>query len=127
MNIASAWHPTAIRTSWPGIAIAIVIALAASYISASYGGPQLLYALFFGLAFHFLSQDPVCRPGIEFCSKTVLRTGVALLGAKITFGQIASLGLAPIAIVLCALATTMLFGWGSVSYTHLTLPTNREV
>jgi uncharacterized integral membrane protein (TIGR00698 family) len=112
MNIASAWHPSAIRNGWPGTAIAIVIALAASFISASYGGPQLLYALFFGLAFHFLAQDPVCRPGIEFCSKTVLRTGVALLGAKITFAQIASLGFAPIAIVVCGLVTTMLVGWG---------------
>jgi uncharacterized integral membrane protein (TIGR00698 family) len=112
MNIVSAWYPGAIRASWPGTAIAIVIALAASFVSASYGGPQLLYALFFGLAFHFLSQDAVCRPGIEFCSKTVLRTGVALLGAKITFAQIASLGFAPIAIVVGALVTTMLVGWG---------------
>jgi uncharacterized integral membrane protein (TIGR00698 family) len=112
MTIASVWHPSAIRTSWPGMAIAIVIALAASFISASYGGPQLLYALFFGLAFHFLANDPVCRPGIDFCSKTVLRTGVALLGAKITFAQISSLGVAPIAIVVCGLVTTMLAGWG---------------
>jgi uncharacterized integral membrane protein (TIGR00698 family) len=112
MNIVSAWYPGAIRASWPGTAIAIVIALAASFVSASYGGPQLLYALFFGLAFHFLSQDAVCRPGIEFCSKTVLRTGVALLGAKITFAQIASLGFAPIAIVVGALVPTMLVGWG---------------
>lgn len=112
MNTASVWHPAAMRRSWPGVAVAVVIALAATYVSTSYGGPQLLYALFFGLAFHFLSEDPTCRPGIEFCSKTVLRTGVALLGAKITLAQIVSLGIAPIVTVICALATTMLFGWG---------------
>lgn len=111
MSIASVWHPAALRRSWPGMAIAIVIALAASFVSASYGGPQLLYALFFGLAFHFLSQDPACRPGIEFCSKTLLRTGVALLGAKITFSQIASLGAAPIVTVVTGLVLTILFGW----------------
>ncbi|GAC1321454.1 MAG: YeiH family protein [Collimonas sp.] len=112
MNVATAGHLGSLRRGWPGVAIAIVIALAATYISVSYGGPQLLYALFFGLAFHFLSQDPVCQPGIEFCTKTVLRTGVALLGAKITFAQIVSLGVEPILIVVSGLLTTMLFGWG---------------
>jgi len=104
-------YAAALRHYWPGTAIAIVIALAASFVSLTYGGPQLLYALFFGLAFHFLSQDAACRPGIEFCSKTLLRTGVALLGAKITYAQIESLGIRPILMVGCAVLVTMLFGW----------------
>lgn len=111
MGVMAVWHPAALRRSWPGLSIAIVIALAATSVSNSYGGPQLLYALFFGLAFHFLSLDPTCRPGIDFCSKTVLRSGVALLGAKITFAQMASLGITPMLTVICALVTTMLFGW----------------
>jgi uncharacterized integral membrane protein (TIGR00698 family) len=110
-GVMAAWHPSALRRSWQGLSIAIVIALAATYVSTSYGGPQLLYALFFGLAFHFLSLDPTCRPGIDFCSKTMLRTGVALLGAKITFAQMVSLGITPMLTVICALLTTMLFGW----------------
>lgn len=110
-NFFSPWRPATLRKNWPGIAISAVIALAASFVSSSYGGPQLLYALFFGLAFHFLSQDATCRPGIEFCSKTLLRTGVALLGARITFAQIASLGFAPIVMVVCAVTLTILFGW----------------
>ncbi len=111
MSVFSVWHPAVLRKCWPGIAIASVIALAATFVSDSYGGPQMLYALFFGLAFHFLARDPVCQPGIEFSSRTILRTGVALLGARITFDQIASLGVAPIAMVLCAVAATLLFGW----------------
>lgn len=109
MKLVAPWQPSALRRSWPGAAIAIVIALAAAYISTSYGGPTLLYALFFGIAFHFLSEDPACKPGIEFCSKTLLRTGVALLGAKITFAQIASLGVAPLLIVIGGLLSTILF------------------
>lgn len=109
--VASPWRPSALRRSWPGASIAIVIALAASFVSTTYGGPRLLYALFFGLAFHFLSEEPTCRPGIEFCSKTVLRMGVALLGARITVEQIISLGLAPIAIAAGAVALTLCFGW----------------
>lgn len=110
MNLLSIWHPTVLRKCWPGIALAGVVSLAATFVSESYGGPQLLYALFFGLAFHFLAHDPICQPGIEFCSRTILRTGVALLGARITFDQIASLGVAPIVMVLCAVAATILFG-----------------
>ena len=110
MKLVAPWRPSALRRSWPGAAIAIMIALASTYVSTSYGGPTLLYALFFGIAFHFLSSDPVCRPGIEFCSKTLLRTGVALLGAKITFTQIASLGITPLLIVVGGLLSTILLG-----------------
>ncbi|MFC7518131.1 YeiH family protein [Herbaspirillum sp. GCM10030257] len=107
----SMWRPATVRKNWPGIAIAIVIALAASFISDTYGGPQLLYALFFGLSFHFLSQEASCKPGIDFCSKTVLRIGVALLGARVTFGQIESMGIRPILIVIAAVLITILFGY----------------
>lgn len=106
----SAWHPAAIKRNWTGIAISVVIALAATFVSTAYGGPQLLYALFFGLAFHFLSQDPLCQPGINFCSQTLLRTGVALLGARVTLEQITSLGAVPLAIVLIAVVSTVLMG-----------------
>src|SRR4051812_42648981 len=111
MSTATVWQPLTLWKNWPGIALASVIALAATFLSSTYGGPQLMYALFFGLAFHFLSQDPTCKPGIEFCSKTVLRLGVALLGARITFAQILSLGIAPIAIAISALLATICFGW----------------
>lgn len=110
-SAASIWHPHAIRRNWPGVSVAIVIAISATFISANYGGPQLLYALFFGLAFHFLSQEAKCRPGIEFCSKILLRTGVALLGVRITFGQIASVGVTPLVIVVCGLVLTLGFGY----------------
>lgn len=111
MSLGSSLYPSALLRRWPGIAISGTIALAAAFISSTYGGPQLLYALLFGLAFHFLSEDAKCRPGIDFSSKALLRTGVALLGAKITFSQIVSLGAAPIAIAICAVATTIFFGW----------------
>lgn len=112
MNFFSTWSPSAFIRNWPGIAISSVIALAATYVSSSYGGPQLLFALFFGLAFHFLSQNEQCRPGIEFCSKILLRTGVALLGARVTIPQIVSLGWTTVGLVLIAVASTILVGWG---------------
>jgi uncharacterized integral membrane protein (TIGR00698 family) len=95
----------------PGCALAGVIAMAATLVSTLHGGPQLLYALFFGVAFHFLSSDPKAKPGIEFCSRTVLRLGVGLLGARITGAQIAGLGWSTAAIVIGAVLTTLFLGY----------------
>lgn len=104
-------YQRAVQSRWPGMAVAGMVALAASFISASYGGPQLLYALFFGLALHFLAQEPSCQPGIEFCSKSVLRLGVALLGARVTLPQIAELGSGVIVVVLGAVLSTIGLGY----------------
>ena len=115
--LAAAWRgsgagslPESCKRICPGLAIGLVIALAATFVSSAYGGPQLLYALFFGLAFHFLSNDAVCRPGIDFCSKTLLRVGIAMLGVRITFEQVASLGPGPLMIVAAAVVSTILLG-----------------
>jgi uncharacterized integral membrane protein (TIGR00698 family) len=94
----------------PGAALSGVVALAATFVSTLHGGPQLLYALFFGVAFHFLSQDAKTKPGIEFCARGVLRLGVGLLGARITATQIAGLGWTTALIVIGAVVTTLLCG-----------------
>lgn len=94
----------------PGIALSGVVALAATFVSTLHGGPQLLYALFFGVAFHFLSQEAKTKPGIEFCARGVLRLGVGLLGARITASQIAGLGWTTALIVIAAVITTLLCG-----------------
>ena len=62
----------------PGTLVCVVIALAATFLSEHYGGPQLLYALLIGLAFHFLCRNPRVRPGVDFCGRSLLRIGVAL-------------------------------------------------
>jgi uncharacterized integral membrane protein (TIGR00698 family) len=105
-----AWLPQQLLRLLPGAALACVLAMAATLVSTLHGGPQFLYALFFGVAFHYLSQDATTRPGIEFCSRTVLRLGVGLLGARITASQIAGLGWSTAAIVIAAVVTTLLCG-----------------
>jgi uncharacterized integral membrane protein (TIGR00698 family) len=95
---------------WPGVALCATVALAAGFVSALHAGPQLLYALFFGVCFHFLSEDERTQPGIAFCSGTVLRFGVALLGARITLAQIAALGWGTVAVVVSAVASTVFAG-----------------
>ena len=94
----------------PGTMVCVVIALAATFLSEHYGGPQLLYALLIGLAFHFLSTDPRIANGVEFCGRTLLRVGVALLGARITFEQVSHLGPGTGLAIALALASTIGFG-----------------
>ncbi len=105
-----AWLPQHLRQLFPGVALSCVIAMAATLVSTLHGGPQFLYALFFGMGFHYLSHDATTRPGIEFCARTVLRLGVGLLGARITASQIAGLGWSAAAIVIAAVVTTLLCG-----------------
>lgn len=94
----------------PGTALSVVVALAATFVSQLHGGPQMLYALFFGVAFHYLSQEARTKPGIEFCARQVLRLGVGLLGARITAMQIAGLGWVTALTVVAAVLTTLACG-----------------
>jgi uncharacterized integral membrane protein (TIGR00698 family) len=94
----------------PGVMFAILVAIAASFISEHYGAPVMLMALLLGMAFHFMGQVPRSAPGIDFTARTLLRLGVGLLGARITFEQIGSLGAKPIIIVFIAVAATIGFG-----------------
>ena len=63
-----------------------------------------------GMTLHFLHEDGRCVAGIEFSSKAVLRLGVALLGARITAGQILGLGVMPIATVVVGVISTIALG-----------------
>ncbi|CDS50888.1 Inner membrane protein [Polaromonas sp. CG9_12] len=91
----------------PGALICAVIALSATFLSEHYGGPQLLYALLIGLSLHFLSLQESTRIGINFCAKTVLRIGVALLGIRITLGQVSQLGMSVGVVLVLAVALTV--------------------
>ena len=95
---------------YPGVAVAATIGLAATFLSQHYGAPVMLFALLLGMAFHFLHEEGRCVAGIEFCSRTILRVGVGLLGLRITLGQISSLGIGPILTILVGVATTTTLG-----------------
>lgn len=99
-----------LRAIYPGVLVAGTIGVAATFLAQTYNSPVMLFALLLGMAFHFVHEDTRCKPGIEFASRTILRIGVALLGARITAAQISSLGLAPVLTIIAAVTTTMLFG-----------------
>lgn len=95
----------------PGLFLSAVIALAVSFVSTHLGGPAMLYALLFGMAFNFLAADPRLLPGIRFASRGVLRAGVALLGLRITTSDVFDLGTPVIGLVFAAVGAAILAGW----------------
>lgn len=100
-----------INAVYPGVLVALTIALASSWLSLKYGAPVMLFALLFGMAFHFLHEEGRCVAGIEFSSRAILRVGVALLGVRITVEQIASLGIMPVLTVMSGVILTIVAGW----------------
>ena len=100
-----------LRILYPGLLAAGVTGLAATWLSQHYGAPVMLFALLIGMAFHFLHEEGRCVAGIDVSSKAILRVGVALLGARITVGQMLSLGIMPIAAVVVGVTTTIGLGF----------------
>ncbi len=98
------------RSLGPGLVITGMVALAASWLAEHYSTPVMLFALLLGIAVNFLSRDERCKPGIEFASRSILRVGVALLGARITFDQIQSLGGGALVLTASAVLLTILCG-----------------
>jgi uncharacterized integral membrane protein (TIGR00698 family) len=99
-----------LRAVYPGVVVALTIALAATWLSQHYHAPVMLFGLLLGMAFHFLHEEGRCVAGIEFSSKAVLRLGVALLGVRVTAEQIMSLGPQPILIVIVGVISTITLG-----------------
>ena len=110
-----------LRDALPGLLLSATIALAVRFVSDRLGGPAMLYALLFGMAFNFLCEDERFARGIRFASRNILRFGVALLGLRITTGDALELGWPVVALIVASVAATVLIGgligraWGLTS------------
>lgn len=107
LNPAVTVRVSRVRELAPGMAVSLVVAAAATFLSEHYGAPVLLFALLLGMALNFLSAEGSCKEGIAFTARSVLRIGVALLGMRITLGQIAELGWMPVVLVVTLVVVTI--------------------
>jgi uncharacterized integral membrane protein (TIGR00698 family) len=99
-----------IHAAAPGLAVSAVVAIAATFLSVHYRASAMLFALLLGMALNFLTEEGQCRQGIQVASSHVLRIGVALLGLKITVGQVVALGWSTAALVVVAVVATVFVG-----------------
>lgn len=106
-----------LRPIFPGLAISVLVAVTAQFLSEHYGAPAMLLALLLGLALNFLAEEGTrTAPGIEFTARTVLRLGVALLGARISVHMLAELGGPSIALVVAGVVLTILFALATTRF-----------
>ena len=116
-DLAKLWAPDNLRRSAPGIALCAAIAAVAYYADTRsllrFGAvwiPPLILTLVIGMALQPLSAKPVLKPGLEFAGRTLLRIGVALLGARLTLGNLVEGGALPIVVAAAAVGCTIVFG-----------------
>jgi len=95
---------------WPGLLLAVVIAIASAFIADHRGGPTLLYALLIGMALNAVAAEGKAKPGVDFAARRILRFGVALLGARITVEQIGGLGWRNGALIAAGVVVTIVVG-----------------
>jgi uncharacterized integral membrane protein (TIGR00698 family) len=99
-----------LRLALPGVLISATVAVAAMFLSEHYRASAMLFALLLGMSLNFLSQEGKCVEGIQTSATLVLRIGVALLGLRISVGQVADLGLYTVLLVVAAVTLTMALG-----------------
>ncbi len=99
-----------LRLALPGVLISATVAVAAMFLSEHYRASAMLFALLLGMSLNFLSQEGKCVEGIQTSATLVLRIGVALLGLRISVGQVADLGLYTVLLVVAAVTLTIALG-----------------
>jgi uncharacterized integral membrane protein (TIGR00698 family) len=99
----------------PGVAMSAIVAIvgyvAAPYVARVVPIPNMVIALIVGMALNPIAARPVTQPGMAFCVRTVLRWAVALLGLRVGLADIAALGPGTAALIVVAMAATVVSGF----------------
>lgn len=99
----------------PGFFFAAAVALVAVF-GADYGAlalpiPAMVLALIIGIALSRIAAKPDFAPGLTFCMSKLLRWAVALLGLRISLGEIIALGISVAVLVVATMALTLVAGF----------------
>ncbi len=81
-----------IQNITPWFVVVTIITVLALCLSLSFGIPVMLIALLLGMSLWFIHRKTLCKAGIEWTASKVLRFWVALIGFRIAFSDILSLG-----------------------------------
>ena len=103
----------AVLAALPGLTLTGAIALGAFALRQIPGvamfSPMIL-ATILGMLLHNLVGTPaICRPGVVFSLKRILRLGIILLGFQLALSQVIAVGGVGVAIILAALFATFAF------------------
>ncbi|MGE0678781.1 YeiH family protein [Pseudolabrys sp.] len=98
----------------PGIALASAVVIAGivlqPILARVVAVPSMILVLIIGCLLHKIARHPRYSSGVSFCIKVLLRYAVALLGLKISLGEIRVLGFETAAVVIISMIITVVFG-----------------
>lgn len=109
--------PSGRVTLLPGLGAALIAVFVATILSGVFTAlPMLTLAVILGIVVGQLSGfrsllDGALAPGIRFASKTLMRTGIVLLGLRLSLGDIADLGWASILAIVALVIVTFFATW----------------
>ena len=110
-------HPQPRTTVFPGLGIAVLLAVTAHYLSqvaAMQGAVNIpvspiMLAILLGVAIRNLAGLPESfAPGLHFALNRVLRLGVALLGIRLSLSAVGEIGIECVPIVIGCIATALI-------------------
>lgn len=94
-------------TRTPGILFCLLLVAGSLFLAERYSSSTILGAFLIGMAFNSISRFGEMSAGIDFCAREVLRFGVVLLGVRLTFAQIAQLGVQPVLVAVTVVMATL--------------------
>ena len=93
---------------YAGIALSVLLAIAALAIAHRYAAPVMLFAVLIGLALRPAYDANAIQPGVNWCARPVLLAGVALLGFRVDLGMLAEAGwIVPMVAFVCLILTIL--------------------
>ena len=104
--------PGIARSVLPGVAVTVMLALAAGWIAGGLGEPlarnPVLVAMLFGLLIgNSFAYPEGLRPGFDFTKRYLLRLAVVLVGFRITTRLLLDLGVVPLAVAATELVIVL--------------------
>jgi uncharacterized integral membrane protein (TIGR00698 family) len=100
-----------LRKLGPGVITGLVLAAIAYFPTQGTRVPTLLIALLLGMMASIVLTKPAFKPGNDLLAKPLLRTGVALMGFRITISDLQALGWQPALIAAVAAMGTLCLGY----------------
>ncbi len=93
-----------------GASLCLIIAIAATFVSGYVQVPVMMLALLFGMILHFMSKNELTKNGVQFTSRSILRIGVSLIGARIAISDFTNLGVSVITFIIAVTILIILLG-----------------
>ena len=100
-----------IKNYTPGLLVCILAGILAAHISKITMIPVMLLAIIIGLLLHVLNSVSILKDGINWSSRGLLYTGVALMGLRIDLTDLSQVGFMAPLFVIITLITTLLVGY----------------